>query len=215
MARFSLAERRWRSVALNLLGGLVVAFTLAVNLARGYPVASLGAAILIASVLYSLWIRAGRPRGIARVEERAQRTLSWSARYPWLCHWQHQDGTGVLVQQGIDPRSMEQSVNEALGLIGCDEEVPIEVRGRRRFAPCGYGCRAARGRDTERDAVRRRRSRPRPGGQSVHAGEVRAQSDRHRSISPRSELSPRQRRCALQPAPAVRNRCIPRMQRAR
>jgi hypothetical protein len=43
-----------------------VAFTLAVNLSRGDPIASLAAALLIALVLHRLWVHAGRPRGIAQ-----------------------------------------------------------------------------------------------------------------------------------------------------
>ncbi len=66
MTKFSLAERRLGSAATNALGALLVAFTLAVNLGRGQPVASLGAALLVAAGLYALWIRSGRPRGIAQ-----------------------------------------------------------------------------------------------------------------------------------------------------
>ena len=43
----------------------MVAFTLAVNLSRGDPVASFAASLAIAAVLWRLWVRAGRPRGIA------------------------------------------------------------------------------------------------------------------------------------------------------
>jgi amino acid transporter len=66
MARFSRRERRLASLAMNSLGALVVAFTLAINLARGNPAASVAAALLIALALYVLWVRAGRPRGIAQ-----------------------------------------------------------------------------------------------------------------------------------------------------
>ena len=46
-----------------------VGFTLAINLGRGYPLASLAAALVIAGALYALWVRAGRPRGIAEAEQ--------------------------------------------------------------------------------------------------------------------------------------------------
>ena len=52
------------SAAARHLAG-AVAFTLGVNLSRVYPLASLVAAIGVGGVLYALWVRAGRPRGIA------------------------------------------------------------------------------------------------------------------------------------------------------
>src|SRR5205823_9146275 len=52
-------------LAINVLGAAVVGFTLVMNLVRGLPIISLGAALLIAGGLYILWIRAGRPRGIS------------------------------------------------------------------------------------------------------------------------------------------------------
>jgi amino acid transporter len=72
MATFSWRERRLGSAALNGFGALVVAFTLAVNLGRGEPLASVAAALLIAGALYMLWVRAGRPRGIAGVVSEAE-----------------------------------------------------------------------------------------------------------------------------------------------
>ena len=72
MAKFSRESgRRW-SLTMNALGALVVAFTLAVNLGRGNPIASVAAALLIALVLYVLWSRAGRPRGIAQAVVEAE-----------------------------------------------------------------------------------------------------------------------------------------------
>ena len=65
MARFARREGRRASMAVSLLGAVVVAFTLAINLSRGYPIASLAASLAIAAVLYRLWVGAGRPRGIA------------------------------------------------------------------------------------------------------------------------------------------------------
>jgi hypothetical protein len=68
MARFSYRRGSGLLTATNLIGAAVVAFTLAVNLARGYPLLALGATIAIAIALYWRWIRAGRPRGIDAVE---------------------------------------------------------------------------------------------------------------------------------------------------
>jgi len=65
MSVFFRRERRPAQLAVSLVGTFGVAFTLAVNLARGYPIVSLAAATLVAAVFYWLWIRAGRPRGIA------------------------------------------------------------------------------------------------------------------------------------------------------
>jgi amino acid transporter len=67
MARFSRRERRYGSLVLNSVGAFVVAFTLAANLARGHPIVSVAAALLIGLGLHGLWVRAGRPRGIASV----------------------------------------------------------------------------------------------------------------------------------------------------
>jgi len=72
MATFAWRERGLGSVLLNGLGALVVAFTLAVNLGRGEPIASLAAAVILAGVLYAFWRRAGRPRGIAEVVSEAE-----------------------------------------------------------------------------------------------------------------------------------------------
>ncbi len=73
MARFSRQEREYGSLALNGFGAFVVAFTLAMNLARGRPIISVAAALLIALMLHRLWARAGRPRGIASVLIEAER----------------------------------------------------------------------------------------------------------------------------------------------
>ena len=72
MARFSRKDRKLASLAMNSLGALVVAFTLAINLGRGDPIASVAAALLIALVLYALWARAGKPRGIAQAVVEAE-----------------------------------------------------------------------------------------------------------------------------------------------
>jgi hypothetical protein len=72
MAKFSLMDRAWSAFAVNVAGTLAVAFTLVVNLGRIYPLLSLAASALIAAALYSLWVRAGRPRGIAGVLAEAE-----------------------------------------------------------------------------------------------------------------------------------------------
>ena len=73
MVRFAHLDGRRASLAMNALGALVVAFTLAVDLARGEPLISVAAALAIAGALYLLWIRAGRPRGIAAAVIEAER----------------------------------------------------------------------------------------------------------------------------------------------
>ena len=72
MARFSLNEGNHALLAVNGVAVAAVGFTLAINLGRGYPLASLAAALLIAGALYALWVRAGRPRGIAEAERFAE-----------------------------------------------------------------------------------------------------------------------------------------------
>jgi amino acid transporter len=66
MAKFASAERSRPTLALSVVGAVVVGFTLVVNLSRGDPIASVAAALLIAFVLHRRWVRAGRPRGIAQ-----------------------------------------------------------------------------------------------------------------------------------------------------
>jgi hypothetical protein len=72
MFRFSLRDRRYLLAAINAAGAIAVAFTLIVNLARGYPLLSLAATALIAAGLHWLWHRAGRPSGVEDVELRAE-----------------------------------------------------------------------------------------------------------------------------------------------
>jgi hypothetical protein len=74
MTRFSLRDRRRGLAAVNALGAVSVAFTLIVNLGRGYPLLSLLATVLIAAGLYVLWRRAGRPTGVEHVELLAEQT---------------------------------------------------------------------------------------------------------------------------------------------
>jgi amino acid transporter len=72
MAHFSRQDNQQLLLAMNLTGALVVAFTLAVNLARGRPIVSVAAALVIAFALHRFWVRAGRPRGIADVVSEAE-----------------------------------------------------------------------------------------------------------------------------------------------
>ncbi|WP_438484769.1 amino acid permease [Streptomyces sp. S186] len=72
MARFSARDGDLAQLAVNLVGALAVAFVLVANLARGEPIASLAAALLIAGGLYWLWVRAGRPRGVRDVTAEAE-----------------------------------------------------------------------------------------------------------------------------------------------
>jgi hypothetical protein len=80
MAKFFRAEGRHLLLTTSLLGAFAVALTLAVNVARGYPIVSLIAALGIAAVLHRLWVRAGRPTGIAEAERIAE--ISAGARDP-------------------------------------------------------------------------------------------------------------------------------------
>jgi hypothetical protein len=76
MARLFRAEGRRLLLVTSLLGATAVALTLAVNLARGYPVISLIAALVLAGVLHALWAKAGRPRGVAGAERSAAAALN-------------------------------------------------------------------------------------------------------------------------------------------
>ena len=72
IARFSRREGRKLLALVNVLGAIAVAFTLAVNLARGYPLLSLVAMLAIAAGLYRLWVSAGRPAGVEQIERLAE-----------------------------------------------------------------------------------------------------------------------------------------------
>jgi hypothetical protein len=75
MARFSRREGDQLHVAINAVGAALVLFTLAVNLRRGYPIASLLASLAIGATFMWLWVRRGRPRGIATAEAEAERIV--------------------------------------------------------------------------------------------------------------------------------------------
>lgn len=72
MARFSLKDGKHLLLFINSVAVAAVSFTLIVNLSRGDPIISLAAALLIAGALYTLWVRAGRPRGISDAEQLAE-----------------------------------------------------------------------------------------------------------------------------------------------
>ncbi|MEV6889547.1 MULTISPECIES: amino acid permease [Kribbella] len=72
MTRFARAERKPTLAIVNATAAAAVAFTLAVNLTRGWPILSLLGTVLIAGALYLRWTRAGRPSDIEDVEARAE-----------------------------------------------------------------------------------------------------------------------------------------------
>jgi hypothetical protein len=72
MARFTYRRGATVLAATNVLGAVVVAFTLVINLLRGYPLISMAATILVAAGLYWRWVRAGRPLGLERIEREAE-----------------------------------------------------------------------------------------------------------------------------------------------
>jgi hypothetical protein len=72
MASFSHRRGSRLLTATNLIAAIAVAFTLAVNLARGYPLIAIAGTVLVAGVLYWRWVRAGRPRGIDAIERQAE-----------------------------------------------------------------------------------------------------------------------------------------------
>jgi amino acid transporter len=73
MALFSRRSGDARSVALNLIGAALVLFTIFVNLSRGYPIASIAAALGVGGLFALMWIKQGRPRGIAQIEAEGER----------------------------------------------------------------------------------------------------------------------------------------------
>ncbi len=71
MARFSRHDRHIGALVLNITGAVAVGFTLIIDLARGAPLVSLAAALLIAAALQWMWIKAGRPHGIRNAAAQA------------------------------------------------------------------------------------------------------------------------------------------------
>ena len=69
MTRFFHRDRRPWLTGVSVSGGVAVGLTLASDFARGYPLVSFIAACVIAAILYTMWVRAGRPRGVAQAEQ--------------------------------------------------------------------------------------------------------------------------------------------------
>ena len=72
MARLFHRDRRRWLTGVSVTGGLAVGVTLIADFARGDPIVSFVAACLLAAVFYLMWVRAGRPRGIAQAERIAE-----------------------------------------------------------------------------------------------------------------------------------------------
>ncbi|MEE4545987.1 hypothetical protein V2S66_28965 [Streptomyces sp. V4-01] len=72
MTHFARTEHHRALAALNAIAATAVAFTLVVNLARGWPLLSLAATFLIAAALRLRWTRAGRPSGLEDIETHAE-----------------------------------------------------------------------------------------------------------------------------------------------
>jgi hypothetical protein len=70
-ARLSYRDRRWGPLAMNLLGSLLVGTVLALNAGRLTGVVALVASAAVAGYLYWVWVRRGRPTGVAGVSTRA------------------------------------------------------------------------------------------------------------------------------------------------
>jgi hypothetical protein len=68
MVVFFYREGKRGALTLNSVGALIVAFVLVINLAQVFPLASLSAVFFVAGGLYWLWVKNGRPRGIAGAE---------------------------------------------------------------------------------------------------------------------------------------------------
>jgi hypothetical protein len=67
-ARLSYRDGRRLELAVNLIGVVLVIFILALNIARPAGVIVLSAAALLAGYLYAVWVRRGRPAGVAEAE---------------------------------------------------------------------------------------------------------------------------------------------------
>jgi hypothetical protein len=74
MTSFARHEGKTALACVNALAAAAVAFTLAVDLLRGWPLLSLAATLAIAAALYVRWTKAGRPTGIENAESAAEPT---------------------------------------------------------------------------------------------------------------------------------------------
>lgn len=72
MTRFFHRDKRSWLTGISVVGALAVGLTLGADLARGYPIVSFVAACALAAILYWMWVRAGRPRGVAQAERLAE-----------------------------------------------------------------------------------------------------------------------------------------------
>jgi hypothetical protein len=70
-ARLSYRDRRWGSLTLNLIGSLLVGAVLVINAARPAGVIALIASAVVAVYLWRVWVKRGRPAGVADVGARA------------------------------------------------------------------------------------------------------------------------------------------------
>jgi len=80
MARFSFREGRRASLLLNVVGAVVVLFTLVMNLSRGLPLISLAAALVISTILNRIWVRSGRPEGVRSIQATSTTTSTGAAK---------------------------------------------------------------------------------------------------------------------------------------
>jgi hypothetical protein len=71
-ARLSHRDGRRAELAVNLTGVALVAFVLSLNVARPAGIIVLSVAGLVAGYLYAVWVRRGRPSGVAEAELRAE-----------------------------------------------------------------------------------------------------------------------------------------------
>lgn len=78
MASFFRAEGKRLLLIASALAAAAVTVTLAVDLARGYPIVSLLSACLLAATLRTLWVRAGKPSGVAEAKRLAEAALAES-----------------------------------------------------------------------------------------------------------------------------------------
>jgi hypothetical protein len=75
-AKLSHRDGRRGELVVNLAGVALVAFVLSLNLVRPAGVVVLSAAALIAGYLYAVWVRRGRPSGVAEAERKAEAVIS-------------------------------------------------------------------------------------------------------------------------------------------
>jgi hypothetical protein len=64
-ARLSFRDRRWLSMAVNVLGSVLVAVVLAINATRPAGAVALLASGAVAAYLWRVWVSRGRPKGVA------------------------------------------------------------------------------------------------------------------------------------------------------